>query len=84
MRLVERGKLKLDDRVLPFLHLEPHLEPGTRMDPRWHDITVRQCLQHTGGWNRDKTFDPMRRDRRRRGQGDEVPCPSIPGKSFGS
>ena len=29
------------------------------MDPRWHEITVRHCLQHTGGWNRDKSFDPM-------------------------
>jgi N-acyl-D-amino-acid deacylase len=23
------------------------------------EITVRQCLQHTGGWDRDKTIDPM-------------------------
>ena len=29
------------------------------MDPRWHEITVRHCLQHTGGWDRDKSFDPM-------------------------
>ena len=59
MQLVEKGKLHLDQRVLPLLKLPPHLERGAPMDPRWHNITVRQCLQHTGGWNRDKSFDPM-------------------------
>ncbi len=59
MQLVEQGRLHLDDRVLPHLKLQPHLQPGARMDPRWHNITVRHCLQHTGGWNRDKSFDPM-------------------------
>jgi CubicO group peptidase (beta-lactamase class C family) len=56
---VEKGRLKLDDRVLPILKLKPHLVRGARIDPRWYDIRVRHCLQHTGGWNRDKTFDPM-------------------------
>ena len=59
MHLVEHGKLELDDRVFPILKLQPHHAPGDRLDPRWHDITVRQCLQHTAGWNRDKSFDPM-------------------------
>ena len=59
MHLVEQGKLQLDARVFPMLKLQPHLEPGTRFDPRWYDITVRHCLQHTAGWNRDKSFDPM-------------------------
>jgi N-acyl-D-amino-acid deacylase len=59
MQLVEQGRLKLDDPVLPLLNLKPHLEPGARMDPRWHEIRVHHCLQHTGGWNRDKSFDPM-------------------------
>jgi N-acyl-D-amino-acid deacylase len=59
MHLVEKQKLKLDDRVFPILKLEPHLEPGARLDPRWHDIRVHHCLQHTGGWDRDKSFDPM-------------------------
>ena len=58
-RLVEKGKLKLDDPVFPILKLEPHFEPGDHLDPRWHDITVRHCLQHTGGWDRGKSFDPM-------------------------
>ena len=59
MQLVEQGKLQLDERVFPLLKLQPHLERGARLDPRWHEITVRHCLQHTGGWNRDKSFDPM-------------------------
>ena len=59
MHLVEQGKLQLDARVFPILKLQPHLERGARLDPRWHDITVRHCLQHTAGWNRDRSFDPM-------------------------
>jgi CubicO group peptidase (beta-lactamase class C family) len=59
MRLVEQGKLKLDDRVFPILKLEPHLEHGENLDPRWHEIRVQHCLQHTGGWDRDKSLDPM-------------------------
>jgi N-acyl-D-amino-acid deacylase len=57
--LVEQGKLKLDERVLPILKLEPHLERGARLDPRWHEIRLHHCLQHTAGWDRDKSFDPM-------------------------
>jgi CubicO group peptidase (beta-lactamase class C family) len=29
------------------------------MDPRLYDIQVRHCLQHTAGWDRDKSLDPM-------------------------
>jgi len=56
MHLVEQGTLHLDERVFPLLKLQPHLERGARLDPRWHEITVRHCLQHTGGWNRDKSL----------------------------
>jgi N-acyl-D-amino-acid deacylase len=61
MTLVEEGKLELDDRVAPFIaHLTP--APGATVDPRWDQITIRQLLNHTGGWDRDKPnggFDPM-------------------------
>jgi CubicO group peptidase (beta-lactamase class C family) len=57
MHLVEKGRLSLDDKVFSILKLEPL--PGARMDPRLQDITVRHCLQHTGGWDRDKSLDPM-------------------------
>ncbi len=59
LHLVEEGKLKLDEPVLPLLKLQPHLERGARLDPRWHEICIHHCLQHTGGWDRDKSFDPM-------------------------
>jgi N-acyl-D-amino-acid deacylase len=32
-------------------------------DPRLAQITVRQLLDHTGGWDRNKSFDPMFRPR---------------------
>ncbi len=59
MQLLEKGRLKLDDPVYPILELEPHMEREAKLDPRWHEITVRHCLQHTGGWDRGKSFDPM-------------------------
>ena len=59
MQLVEQGKLKLEDRVLEILKYEPHLEKGEKVDERWNEITVEQCLQHRGGWDRDVSFDGM-------------------------
>ena len=61
MQLVEKGKLNLDDRVMSRMALTPFVTPGAKTDPRWNRITVRQCLQHTGGWDRDKSFDPIGR-----------------------
>ena len=62
LRLVEAGKLRLDELV--FERLEKRLLPdGAKLsetfDERWRLITVRQLLQHTGGWDRDASFDPM-------------------------
>jgi N-acyl-D-amino-acid deacylase len=61
MKLVEEGKLALDDRVAPLIaHLAP--APGATVDPRWEQITIRHLLNHTGGWDRAKPnggFDPM-------------------------
>jgi N-acyl-D-amino-acid deacylase len=31
------------------------------MDPRWQKITLRMLLQHTAGWDRAKSFDPIGR-----------------------
>jgi N-acyl-D-amino-acid deacylase len=63
MKLVEEGKLKLDDRVAPFIaHLTP--APGATVDSRWEQITIRHLLNHTGGWDRNKPnggFDPIDR-----------------------
>lgn len=59
MHLVENRRLKLDDRVFSILKLKPHLERAAHVDPRLHETRVHQCLQHTGGWDRDKSLDPM-------------------------
>ena len=63
MKLVEEGKLELDDRIAPFIaHLTP--APGATVDPRWEQITIRHLLTHTGGWDRTKPnggFDPIDR-----------------------
>jgi CubicO group peptidase (beta-lactamase class C family) len=59
LQLVERKKLKLDDKVFEVLELvEPN---GAKFDGRWKKVTILQLLQHTGGWNRDRkgAFDPM-------------------------
>jgi N-acyl-D-amino-acid deacylase len=61
MQLVEQKKLGLDDPVLKHVKLTPHLSAKSEMDPRWKKVTVRHCLQHTGGWDRDKPggYDPI-------------------------
>jgi N-acyl-D-amino-acid deacylase len=61
LTLVERGQLKLEDPVLKHLSLQPFVDPKRDRDPRWEKITVLHCLQHTGGWDRDKKggFDPI-------------------------
>jgi len=59
LQLVEQGKLKLDDKVFDILKFKAHVEEGASVDPRLKHITILHLLQHTGGWDRDKSFDPM-------------------------
>lgn len=59
MQLIEWGKLQLDDRVLDRMNLTPFRVAGADPDPRWKQITVRHCLQHTGGWDRKQSYDPI-------------------------
>ena len=47
MKLAEERRLDLDAKVVPLLGLQG------LSDPRWSDITVRNLLEHSGGWNRD-------------------------------
>lgn len=63
LRLVEQGRLSLESRVAPLLQVEPFLPGGRKPDPFLDKVTVRHLLQHTGGWDREKTFDPMFRSR---------------------
>lgn len=71
LSLVEKGKVDLAAKVHEVLALE---EPA---DPRFNEVTVRHLLQHTGGWDRDKSFDPMFRSVAiAKDQG--VPAPAMP------
>ncbi len=58
LRLVEQGKLHLDDRFSEILR--PEFPLPKKADPRLRKITLRNLLQHTGGWDRESTnYDPM-------------------------
>ncbi|MFO0805604.1 MAG: serine hydrolase domain-containing protein [Gemmataceae bacterium] len=55
LQLVDAGKIDLEQPILDFVHIRP----AQRLDPRWYLVTVRHCLQHTGGWDRSITPDPI-------------------------
>jgi len=59
LQQVEQGKFKLDDRVFDVLPAGEWLPE--KHDERLRTITIRQLLQHTGGWDRNKSFDPIGR-----------------------
>ncbi len=63
LKLVDEGRLSLDDRVADILDWHPRMQAGQIRDDRLMRITVRQLLQHRGGWDRDRSFDPMFRSR---------------------
>src|ERR1051326_2116374 len=63
LKLIEEQTLKLDALVWDLLDLTSWIPSGKNADQRWRQITVRHLLQHTGGWDRDKSFDPMFRSR---------------------
>lgn len=58
LRLVENGKLGLDDPAFDILgRLKPS---GGVADERVNDITIRMLLQHAGGWDIEELgYDPM-------------------------
>ena len=39
--------------------LLPGIPTDEGQDPRWQAITIQHLLEHKGGWNRDRAFDPM-------------------------
>jgi N-acyl-D-amino-acid deacylase len=58
LKLVDQGKLNLDDRPFQILnHIKPF--PGAKVDPRLFQITVRQLLNHSGGWDHKVSGDPV-------------------------
>ncbi len=54
-----RYHLDLDTKAFPLLGIMPFLEKTTKPDPRLSRITIRQLLQHTAGFDRDRSGDPM-------------------------
>jgi N-acyl-D-amino-acid deacylase len=56
-KLIRDGKLSLQTRAFPLLALRSYNGKGG--DPRLADITVGQLLEHEGGWDAQKSFDPM-------------------------
>lgn len=60
LKLANRGLFKLDDFVTQHLPEEFSFAISAVDDERWFLVTIRQLLQHTGGWDREETdFDPM-------------------------
>jgi CubicO group peptidase (beta-lactamase class C family) len=57
LRLVEMGKLRLEDVAFDLLDFKA--PAGQIEDPRLRKITIRQLLEHTAGFDRDQSFDPM-------------------------
>jgi N-acyl-D-amino-acid deacylase len=61
LRLVEQGRLSLDDRVYDVLG-RPQPLPGMQIVPRAREITVRQILNHSAGWLRKN--DPLSKSKK--------------------
>src|SRR4051812_14361564 len=58
LKSVEQGELRLEDRPFEILKdIRPN--PGATVDRRLFQITVRQLLNHSGGWDHQKSGDPV-------------------------
>lgn len=57
LKLVEQGKLKLDDKIMPILKIK--LAADKQLDPELQKVTVANLLDCTGGWDRKISGDPM-------------------------
>ena len=53
LKLVQDGRLELDARV--FRDLLAGIEPHPPADPRMNEITVRDLLRHSGGFDRQRS-----------------------------
>ena len=62
LKLFEDGLLDLDEKVFSILS-DLHPPESSIVDPRLYDITVRDLLRHSGGWDKEVSFVPMFRSR---------------------
>ena len=80
MQLVEQGKVKLDDKAMPYF-AKLGIQPKTIEDPRVQEITVRQLLQHSAGFDRnisgDHFFQPRLREVANRQKTEPVTCQAV-------
>ena len=60
LQLIEQRLLTLDTRIVNLLAITPYTD--TPRDPRWEQVTVRHLLQHSAGFDRRLSFDPMFHD----------------------
>jgi N-acyl-D-amino-acid deacylase len=58
LKLVEEGRFRLEDKVSDLLAGAPYA-PRERCDARLAEVMVLELLQHTGGFDRERSFDPM-------------------------
>jgi N-acyl-D-amino-acid deacylase len=60
LKLVEQGKAALEQPLITLPAMARVLgEETSQTDPRWRKITLLHLLQHTGGWDRGQSPDPM-------------------------
>jgi len=61
-KLIEDNQLNLDDK---FMDILPFGTPeGQTPDPNLGKVTILDLLEHLGGWDRGKAFDPMFADKK--------------------
>ena len=59
LQLVEKKRLNLSDRAFELLKIKPFGVDEDAIDLRIYDITVQHLLNHTAGWDRQKSFFPL-------------------------
>lgn len=59
MKLVEEGRLSLEDKVFDLLQYPTPTYSGAKRDARLSKITVRQLLSHTTGWVPESASNPI-------------------------
>ncbi len=59
LKLIEQGRLHLDDHAFGADGVLNNEEYTQIRDPRVARITIRNLLEHRGGWDRNANFDPV-------------------------